>query len=116
MKNRNLPALFAGVVGTAVHRQHDHLGADVDAGIEIGDVFVGEADAGRGDVGADAHRGVGDMMNGNSCSGAALAEPVKASVPIASAPRAMAARRELFLKPSRLNMCRPLSSACPSAR
>jgi hypothetical protein len=32
-------------IGAAFLRQHDHLGADIDAGIEVGDVFIGEADA-----------------------------------------------------------------------
>jgi len=32
-------------VGAAVHRQHDHLGADVDPRIENRDVFIGKADA-----------------------------------------------------------------------
>src|SRR5215472_4004563 len=36
---------LAGVVGATLHRQHDHLGADADARVEIGDVLVGEADA-----------------------------------------------------------------------
>ena len=39
-------ALLAGrILGAAIHRQHDHLGADVDARIEVGDILVGQADA-----------------------------------------------------------------------
>src|ERR1019366_2885423 len=47
------------------------------------------------------------MMKGNSCSGAAAAEPENAIVPIASAPKA-AARRKFSLSASRLNIGRPL--------
>src|ERR1019366_3238568 len=47
------------------------------------------------------------MMKGNSCSGAAAAEPENAIVPIASAPKA-AARREFSFNASRLNIGGPL--------
>ena len=40
-------------IGAAVHRQHDHLGADLNAGIEVDDVFIGQAQAAGGDAGAD---------------------------------------------------------------
>src|SRR3984893_14654003 len=48
------------------HRQHDHLGADVDAGVEVGDVVIGQADAAGGDVLADGVGGVGavDAVDG----------------------------------------------------
>jgi hypothetical protein len=58
------------------------------------------------------------MMNGNSGSGVAAADPENATAPIASAPKAAAARREFNFKASRLNIGRPLfyhfraSSAC----
>src|SRR5258707_14030298 len=42
-------------------------------------------------------------MKGNSCSGVAATEPENAMVPIASAPRAAAARRKFSLNGSRLN-------------
>src|SRR5687768_6404705 len=54
-----LAALAVRIVGAAVHRQHDHLGADIDPRIEVGDVFIGQAQATRGDVGADGVRRVG---------------------------------------------------------
>src|SRR5882757_2232188 len=47
------------------------------------------------------------MTKGNSGSGAAAAEPENA-MPMASAPRAAAARREFSFSVSRLNICRPL--------
>ncbi|GCC46022.1 hypothetical protein chiPu_0030038, partial [Chiloscyllium punctatum] len=36
---------------TVGHRQHDHLGADADPRIEVGDVLIGEAQATGGDMG-----------------------------------------------------------------
>jgi len=51
--------LAVRTVGAAVHRQHDHLGAAVDSRIEIGDVFVGKADATGRHPGADGPRRVG---------------------------------------------------------
>src|ERR1700681_3832689 len=55
--------------------------------------------------GADCVGGV--MTKGNSGSGAAAAEPENA-MPMASALRATAARREFSLSVFRLNICRPL--------
>src|SRR5439155_23196811 len=49
----------------------------------------------------------GVMRKGNSGSGAAAAEPENAIVPIASAPKATAARREFSFNASRLNIARP---------
>src|ERR1700687_1869755 len=58
--------------------------------------------------GADCiNGGAGIMKKGNSCSGAAAAEPENAIPPIASTPKA-AARRELSLNASRLNIGSPL--------
>src|SRR6185437_15120241 len=58
-----------GEIGAAFgHRQHDHPGADVDAGIEIGDVLIGEADAAGRDMRADRLRRVGAV---NAIDGAA---------------------------------------------
>src|SRR5258705_6602464 len=54
-----LAALAVRIVGAAVYRQHDHLGADVDAGIEVCDVFIGEADATGRNPGADGLRRIG---------------------------------------------------------
>src|SRR3954470_10603663 len=53
-------------IGAAFLRQHDHLGADTDAGIEVSDVFIGEADAARRDAGADGCGSVGavDAVDG----------------------------------------------------
>ena len=48
-----LAPLAVRIVGAAVHRQHDYLGTDVDPRIEIGNVFVGEADATGRNLGAD---------------------------------------------------------------
>src|SRR5258705_504056 len=59
-------------------------------------------------TGGGAHWVCGVMMNGNSCSGVAAAEPENAMAPIASAPKAAAARREFSLNASRLSMIRPL--------
>src|SRR6266436_7702299 len=54
-----LPVLAVRIVGAAVHRQHDHLGADLDPRIEIGDVLIGETDATGRNLGADGLRRVG---------------------------------------------------------
>ena len=48
----------AWLLRAAVHRQHDHLGADIDPRIEIGDVFIGETDAPGRYMGADGLRRV----------------------------------------------------------
>src|SRR4051812_26459114 len=49
-------------IGAAIrHRLHDHLGADVDPRVEVGNVFIGEAQAAGGNVGADRLRSVGAM-------------------------------------------------------
>src|ERR1700681_3156851 len=55
--------------------------------------------------GADCVGGL--MTKGNSGNGAAAAEPENA-MPMASAPRAAAARREFSFSVSSLNICRPL--------
>src|ERR1700726_2711552 len=51
--------LAARIVGAAVHRQYDHLGADIDAGIKVGDVIIGQADATGRNMGADGPRRLG---------------------------------------------------------
>src|SRR5882724_13054766 len=54
------------VLGAAVHRQYDHLGANADPRIQISDILVGEADAAGRDVSADGLRRVGavDAIHG----------------------------------------------------
>src|SRR5258706_5930523 len=58
-------------------------------------------------TGGGAHWAGGAMMKGNSCSGAAAAEPENEMVPIASAPKAAAAQRQFGLNASRLSMICP---------
>src|SRR5262245_11663287 len=52
-------ALVVCVVGAAVHRQHDHLGADVNARVQIHHVLVGQTQAAGRHASADGVRRVG---------------------------------------------------------
>src|SRR5260370_20777883 len=54
-----LPALAVRILGAAVHRQHDHLGADLDSRIEIGDLRIVETDATGRNLRAEGLRRVG---------------------------------------------------------
>src|SRR5260370_37115385 len=65
-----LAALAVRIVGAAVHRQYDHLGADVAAGIEVCAVFIGEADATGRKPGADGLRRIGAVDTGERGAGA----------------------------------------------
>ena len=60
-RERGLAAPAVKTVGAVIHRQHDNFGTDADPRIEIGDVFIGEADAAGRDVGADGRWRVGAM-------------------------------------------------------
>src|ERR1700722_8218338 len=57
----------------------------------------------------------GDSGKENSCTGDAAAEADNATTPMASAPKAAAARREFNLIASRLNIGRPLCKSVLSA-
>src|SRR3954471_13269994 len=48
-----LPRRGSEICAALRHRQHDDLGADVDAGVEIRNVVIGQTDAAGGDVLAD---------------------------------------------------------------
>src|SRR3954469_5949853 len=58
---RKILAEDAAEIGAAVHRQHDYFGADIDAGIQVRDVLVGEADAAGRYPGADGAGRVGTV-------------------------------------------------------
>src|SRR3954470_24462292 len=45
----------------AHHREHDHLGAYIDAAVEVGNVFIGHPDATRRNMGADGPGLVGPV-------------------------------------------------------
>src|SRR6266567_8146718 len=51
-RGRRFDSMVGGV-------EHDHLGADIDAAVEVGDVVIGEADAAGRHAGADGGRRVG---------------------------------------------------------
>src|SRR6266851_7958396 len=61
-----LAAGAAGAVGVTLDGQHDHLGADIDAAVEIDDVLVDHADAARGDPAPDGRGSIGavDAIDG----------------------------------------------------
>ena len=66
-RSANDSADGAAEIGAAIrHRQHDHLGADADPRIEIRDVLVGEAEAARGNTGADRLRRIGAVVRPKS--------------------------------------------------
>ena len=57
-------ARLGSEIGAAVHRQHNHLGAEADTRIQVRDIFVGEADAAQGYMRADRLRRVGAVNDG----------------------------------------------------
>jgi hypothetical protein len=65
--------LAVRIVGAVVHRQRHYLGTDVDPRIEIGNVFVGEADATGRNLGADGRWRV--RTSADNCTKIRLVEP-----------------------------------------